>query len=151
MFLGVRQGESLSPFLFSMFLNDIEENLELNGFKGINMYMTKLFILLNADDIVVFSDSAEGLQNGRNSLFIYCQRWKLKINVMKTKIIVFRKGGILPRNLKFTFNGERLEIVVFSYLGVVFSSGGSFNITEVTLAGKAQKTIYRLNKYLLSL
>ena len=70
---------------------------------------------------------------------------------MKTKIIVFRKGGILPRNLKFTFNGERLEIVVFSYLGVVFSSGGSFNITEVTLAGKAQKTIYRLNKYLLSL
>ena len=59
MFLGVRQGESLSPFLFSMFLNDIEENLELNGFKGINMYMTKLFILLYADDIVVFSDSAE--------------------------------------------------------------------------------------------
>ena len=67
---------------------------------------------------------------------------------MKTKIIVFSKGGILPRNLHFTFNGERLEIVVFSYLGVVFSSGGSFNITEVTLAGKAQKAIYRLNKYL---
>ena len=70
---------------------------------------------------------------------------------MKTKIIVFRKGGILPRNLKFTFNRERHEIVVFSYLGVVFSSGGSFNITEVTLVGKAQKAINKLNKYLLSL
>ena len=35
-----------------------------------------------------------------------------------------------------------------SYLGVVFSSGGSFNITEATLAGKAQKSIYKLNKYL---
>ena len=54
-----------------MFLNDIEEHLELNGFKGINMYMTKLFILLYADDIVVFSDSAKGLQNGLDSLFIY--------------------------------------------------------------------------------
>jgi len=54
-----------------MFLHDMEERLELNGFKGINMYMTKLFILLYADDSVVFSDSAEGLQNGRNSLFIY--------------------------------------------------------------------------------
>ena len=35
-----------------------------------------------------------------------------------------------------------------SYLGVVFSSGGSFNITEGTLAGKAQKAIFKLNKYL---
>ena len=133
-FLGVRQRESLSAFLFSMFLNNIEEHLELNGFKGISMYVTKLFILLYADDIVVFSDSAEGLQNGLDSLFIYCQRWKLKINVMKTKIIVFREGGILPRNLHFTLNGECREMVKsFSYLRLVFSSGGSFNITEATL------------------
>ena len=68
---------------------------------------------------------------------------------MKTKIIVFRKSGILPRNLHFAFNGERLEIVKsFPYLDVVFSSGGSFNITEDTLAGKAQKAIFKLNKYL---
>ena len=33
--LGVRQGESLSPFLFSMYLNDIEEHFILNDFKGI--------------------------------------------------------------------------------------------------------------------
>ena len=111
--------------------------------------MTKLFILLYADDIVVFSDSAEGLQNGLDSLFIYCQRWKLKINVMKTKIIVFREGGILPRNLHFTLNGECLEMVnSFSYLRLVFSSAGSFNITEATLADNAQKAIFKLNTYL---
>ena len=67
--------------------------------------MTKLFILLYSNDIVVFSDSAEGLQNGLDSLFIYSQKWKLKINVMKIKTIVFRKGGILPWNLQFAFNG----------------------------------------------
>ena len=117
-------------------LNGIEEHLELNGFKGIK-----------ADDIVVFSASAEGLQNGLDSLFVYCQRWKHKVNVMKTKNIVFKKGGILPPNLHFKFNGERLEIVnSFSYLGVDFSSAGSFNITENTLAGKAQKAIFKLNK-----
>jgi len=47
-----------------MFLNDIEEHLELNCFKGIDVYMTKRFILLYVDDIAVFSDSAQGLQNG---------------------------------------------------------------------------------------
>jgi len=46
--------EALSRFLFSLFLNDIEEHLELNGFKGIDMYMTKLFILLYADGNFVF-------------------------------------------------------------------------------------------------
>ena len=137
----------VSFFMFNVFLNGIEEHLELNGFKGINVYMTKLLILLYADDIVVSSASTEGLQNGLDSLFIYCQRWKHKINVMKTKNIVFKKGGILPPNLQFKLNGERLEIVnSFSYLGVDFSFAGSFNITENTLAGKAQKAIFELNK-----
>ena len=45
-----------------MFLNDIEEHLELNGFKGINMYMTKLFILLYADGIVLLFDRGPAKQ-----------------------------------------------------------------------------------------
>jgi len=84
-FLGVRQGESLSPFLFAMFLNDIIEHLILNGFNGIDMYMTKLFLLLYADDIVIFADNAEELQKGLDVLHVYCQRWKLKINAQKRK------------------------------------------------------------------
>ena len=54
-FLGVAQGECLSPFLFSMYLNDIEETFLLNGYQGINMGMLKLCLLLYADDIVIFS------------------------------------------------------------------------------------------------
>ena len=44
--LGVRQGESLFPFLFSMYLNDIEEHFILNGFEGIDLYMFKLFFVI---------------------------------------------------------------------------------------------------------
>jgi len=149
--LGVRQGECLSPFLFSMFLNDIEEYLILNNFDGIDTYMTKLFLLLYADDIVVFSDTAAGLQKGLDLLQEYCNRWKLKINVQKTKVIVFRKSGMLPRNLKFVFNNENIEIVKsFSYLGIVFTQGGSFSETQRTLASKAQKAIFKLDSYLLN-
>jgi len=45
-FLWVRQGESLSPFLFSMYLNGIEEHFILNGFEGIDLDMLKLFFVI---------------------------------------------------------------------------------------------------------
>ena len=44
--LGVRQGECLSPFLFSMFINDIEDMFIKNGNNGIDMYMFKMFLML---------------------------------------------------------------------------------------------------------
>ena len=53
-YLGVRQGECLSPFLFSMYLNDIEEEFYLKGFKGIDIDSVKLFLLLYADDMTIF-------------------------------------------------------------------------------------------------
>ncbi len=37
--LGVRQGESLSPFLFSLYLNDIEETLIPKGVEGIRHWL----------------------------------------------------------------------------------------------------------------
>ena len=147
--LGVRQGECLSPFLFSMFLNDIEETFILKGYQGIEIYMTKLFLILYADDIVILAESAQSLQNGIDLLYEYCERWKLKVNVVKTKIVIFKKSGVLPRNLTFNFQGQNIEIVnSFKYLGIVFTQGGSFNEAQCTLADQAQKAVFRLNSYL---
>ena len=62
---GLRQGENLSPILFSLYLNDLENYLLTNGspFLEINnndldVYL-KLIVLLYADDIVVFDSSEE--------------------------------------------------------------------------------------------
>ena len=62
----MRQKECLSPLLFSLYLNDLEEMLLLNGYHGIEMYMFKMCLLLYADDIVLFSQTPEGLQIGFN-------------------------------------------------------------------------------------
>ena len=45
-----------------------------------------------ADDIVIFSETEQKLQPGLDILHYYCQSWKLKENIRKTKVMVFRKG-----------------------------------------------------------
>jgi hypothetical protein len=107
-YLGVRQGGSLSPFLFSMYLNDIEDHFMLNKSEGVNLGMLKLFLLLYAEDTVIFAESEAGLQNGLDLLEQYCTKWKLFVNVNKTKILIFKKGGQNRRNLIFFLQRQHL-------------------------------------------
>ena len=147
--LGVRQGKCLSPFLFAMYLNDLEDEFYLKGSDGIDIGMLKIFLLLYADDIIIFARSAEELQNNPDHLHEYSTRYRLIVNTSKTKVMVFRRGGILPRNMKFYYNNFELAIVnTFSYLGIVFSTGGSFSECQKTLSGQATKAIFQLNSYL---
>ena len=72
--VGLLQGEIMSPFLFSLFINDIEAHLQENINDGINIEQLQLYLLLFADDAVLFSESREGLQNNINNLESYCQK-----------------------------------------------------------------------------
>jgi len=79
---GVRQGKNLSPFLFSIFLHDLEDYFEeLNALPlGIvtekiqNKLHTfiQIFVLLYADDSVIFCDSLEGMQKALDIFQEYC-------------------------------------------------------------------------------
>lgn len=131
--VGVRQGENLSPLLFSIFLNDLEYFLSQNTI-GINVeyqidnleYFIKLYTLLYADDTILISESPEDLQNMLNSLHDYCNKWKMSVNLSKTKIIVFSRGMVkkLPT---WSFGNENIEVVHdYVYLGVTVNYNGSF-------------------------
>ena len=67
---------SVAFFLFSMYINDLEETFVLQDFKSIEIGMLKLLLLLYADDIVIFSELEAGLQQGLDILENYCGRWK---------------------------------------------------------------------------
>ncbi len=147
---GVRQGENLSPMLFALYLNDLEDHLISEGnpcldFKDqmCNNYI-KLLVLLYADDTVLLSNSPDGLQQALKDLGSYCTQWKLKVNSSKTKVIIFskRKPRIMP---KLVFDNKPLEIVTeFKYLGVVFKSTGSFNSCKAYLKDQATKAMFAL-------
>ena len=78
--MGVRQGENLFPFLFSIFLSDLEKYLMERNVNGaqydintddIYLYM-KVLVLLYADEAVLFSDNKEDLQKSLNDFGDKC-------------------------------------------------------------------------------
>ena len=77
--LGVRQCDGLSPFLFAVFVNNFENIFVVNGVEGIGVNMFKMFLILYADDIVIFANTSNELQTSLNLLYDYCQRWKLGV------------------------------------------------------------------------
>ena len=109
--LGLLQGEILSPFLFSVFLDDIEMHLGQNIVDGITLDQLQLYLLLFADDAVLVSETPEGLQRSLDSLKEYCDKWNLTVNIEKTKIVIYRKGGTLAHNIRFYYSGHEIEIV----------------------------------------
>ena len=86
---GVKQGDPSSPMLFMMFINDLNENI-YNDLEGIfTLNGIKLFLLLHADDQVVFRKSPESVQTMLIDIENYCNTWGLKINTSKTKAMIF--------------------------------------------------------------
>ena len=121
---GVKQGCLLSPILFSLYLNDIDEFLP-NGVK-INNNIIK--ILLYADDLVILAESADELQFMINKLYDYCSMWSLNINLSKSKVLVFRDCSRLSMNLEWHYGNENIQLVnEYKYLGITLTYNLSFN------------------------
>ena len=79
---GVLQGESLSPLLFSLFLQDIENFFLKSGIRGISLnHITEILLLGYADDIVFFSESYIGMKKIFKTLFEYCKINELEVNI----------------------------------------------------------------------
>jgi hypothetical protein len=104
----------------------------------------KIFVMLYADDTILLAASAEDLQVQLNAFGEYCDNWKMKMNVNKTKIMVFGFGK-LRQNLKFTYKNVDIEIVKqFNYYGVIFTKTCNFYVTKKHLADKALKAMYEV-------
>lgn len=145
---GVLQGEILSPILFSLFVNDLESNLENNlNNAGIEFNQLRIILLMYADDTVLIAKSPLELQMLLNQLSVYCEYWDIQVNVTKTKIVIFRKNGMVIPDYVWQYNNLILEVVdSFTYLGCVFNFDGKFNLAEETVVKQALKAIFWLKK-----
>lgn len=69
----VRQGDNLSPNLFSIFINDLVHKIN-NLDVGIDLLNRNLSMLLYADDITLIAKSTKDLQCMLNKLYEWCKR-----------------------------------------------------------------------------
>ena len=86
--VGTRQGCNLSPLLFNCFINDIPALLDSIEAQQPLLLGEKLSCLMYADDLILFSYSAKGLQSLIDKVEYFCNKWRLTINITKTKIMV---------------------------------------------------------------
>ena len=145
--LGLLQGEIISPILFSFYVNDCEMDFLKNGCDPTELQDLSLFLLMYADDMVIFSQSISGLQSMLNSLSTYTAKWSLSVNVEKTKIVVFRNGGYVKQEENWFYNDIKLEVVdEFCYLGILLNYNGKFLKTQKKLSLQCRKAMFSLKR-----
>ena len=142
--IGVKQGCNLSPLLFNIFINDIHQIFNDNNCKPTNLNGWNISSLSFADDLVLLSESENGLRNCISSLEKYCNEWALKVNPLKTKVLVFNKS--FSKNIKklsFSIDGAPITVTnSYCYLGIEISNTGSFVKAADILYKKALKALY---------
>lgn len=120
---GVRQGCPLSPRLFNLYAEIIEKNagLQRDGFK---VNGVKIGSISYADDKVIIAETAQQLQRMVNRLNKESQKYGMKINASKTKVMRIQRHQT-NRALKIKVQHEELEQVTsFRYLGTIISEDG---------------------------
>ena len=90
--LGVRQGCNLSPMLFNLFVNDIFDLFDNAKRDPVKLQTKLIHCLMYADDLLILSETENGLTKSLERLSNYAKKWKRKISAKKTKIIVFNKA-----------------------------------------------------------
>lgn len=78
----------------------------------------------------------------------FCDDWGLSVNMDKTKILVFRRGGRIKKNEVWFYKGVKIDIVPhYKYVGVLVSSFLSWSLATKTLSLQGTKALNILNCY----
>ena len=103
-----------------------------------------MYILLYADNTVIFAESEAELQSAQNDMFLHCKSWSLEVIPAKTNVTIFssRKTKHSP---KFKYNGQELAVDDnFVYLGTMFFYNGRFLKNNQRLFDQARKAMFAI-------
>ena len=113
----------LSPTLFSFLINELALDIAQNGMYGVQLTLdvVQILIMLFANDVLLTSYCVAGLKRQIDILKHFADNFSMTVNMSKTKIIVFRKGGFLASNEVRRYGDDEVEVVnSYKYLGLYY-------------------------------
>ena len=140
--VGVKQGDCLSPTLFSIFINDIAEEIKQSNI-GVKVGEDLLVnILMYADDIVLLAENEHDLQDLLIIVENWCRRWRLDVNISKTKILHVRKPTKPQSKFVFIFNKRPvLYCKHYTYLGITINEHLDLKFTSKVQSDSASRAL----------
>ena len=117
---GLRQGCSLSPLLFALYLAGLGQDLSVQT-HGVKLFRVCVSALFFADDIVLIARTAEGLRLLLRIVQHHCTDLKMSLSVTKCKVMSKSKDsfevwqgdevcGSLDKVLRFRYLGLECEL-----------------------------------------
>ena len=142
---GVKQGCLLSPALFSIYVNDLATEIK-NLQCGIHMGDRNISIMMFADDIALISDSEANLQKMIDHVNIWCKRWRLRLNLEKTKIVHYRHTSQPRTEHVFKYGHENIGLCdKYKYLGLYLNEFLDYGVTVRHLSTSANRALGALH------
>ena len=119
--VALRQGYSLSPILFVIFMDRISRRSR--GGEGLQFGGLRIASLLFADDVVLMAPSPCDLHHSLDRFATECKAAGMRISTSKSEAMVLSRK---PMDCLLRVGNEFLpQVKEFQYLGILFSSEGT--------------------------
>ena len=148
---GVKQGDILSPTLFSIFVNSLTIDLGNSGI-GVNLDLppsqdspdNKIVVnhLIYADDLVCIAESIEDLQALINIVNLWCRKFHIEANLTKTEVLHVRKPSVPQSKYQFKFGAKHIKYCKsYKYLGLQIDQHLDFEKMSNSMCDPASRAL----------
>ena len=95
--------------------------------------------------MILMSNTIVGLQHQLDCIKYEADRLYLTVNLDKTNVMVFRKGGHLAGKEKWVYGGEEVKVTnSYKYLGMTFTTKLSMNSALQEVCRKGRKGVMEI-------